>query len=396
MSKRQVEPMKAVSFVLFICVILLQSCDVFYNTAQDLQGKGNAYYLYFGNNSNSANGAVYKYEINMTTGSLSAVVTYGLGSESSFIAIAPSRKYLYSDTYSGTGINIHTIDGRDGSLGAGVHWNYGASPNGMILVHPNGNFILGTSLSTGEIYDVAISASDGTLSPANMPLSGSNSLTSGPKVFAIKPSGDFLYVANYNTNVINRYALNPLTGIISSPITAADQFATGTSPQAIVVHPSLPYLYVANDNPDETIQSYAINNATGALTPNGATVSIAGGPTCLVIDPTGNFLYCVNSWMPSTISGFRINQSNGTLSALTGSPYASTYSVSGTITLQYCAIDPTGKFLYAPVVNESPAPGHIEGFAIDQTTGNLTHLSDSGWEYPDNAAANPVIIGIEQ
>jgi 6-phosphogluconolactonase len=381
---------RKIVFILISFFFILNSCDVFEKAVRpDEPPTGYKYFLYVCNNTNSIDGTIYKYEIDMSTGSLMNYVNFNLGIENSYIAISPSKKCIYSTLPSGGWrIQVYPIIGNDGSIGIPTIFNPGFATDGMLLIHPNGKFLFGSSIGSNYLFDAPISA-DGTLSAGF----DTSSLIDSPKSFSIKPTGEFVYVINYNTDFINKYAINPATGLISTPITSADQSATGSLPQAIVIHPSLNYLYVATDNPTDTIQSYSINATTGDLTLNGGTNAINDGATCLTIDPSGNFLYCANSWTPSTISGFRINQLNGTLSALPGSPYAID-NVIGKV--YYITIDPTGKYLYAPINGDN----FIEGYSIDRSTGVLTHLFPlSGWSYaaPNfKNANNAVIISIKQ
>ena len=81
---------------------------------------------------------------------------------------------------------------------------------GAIKVHPNGRFLYATNrVGLNEMMSYAI-AEDGTLS-----LTGRFS-THGemPRDFAIDPSGQFLLVANQNTDNIVTFDINPETGVL--------------------------------------------------------------------------------------------------------------------------------------------------------------------------------------
>jgi 6-phosphogluconolactonase (cycloisomerase 2 family) len=304
--------------------------------------------------------------------------------------VDPSNKYLYSEQPSGNGLRTFTIAG-DGSLGSAAAWNLGYSPNGMIAVHPNGNFLYGTSLAGNNIYDVVI-LSNGSLD--TLPAGSSSSLINAPKAFAIKPTGEFAYVANYGNNTINRYQIDPGTGVITSPLSGLDIIGTVTNPMAIAIHPTLDYLYAVGDN-SLAIQCYSIDPGTGLLTVNGGTAATsAQGSTCLVIDPSGQHLYCVNSWYQSTIDVYKISQIDGSLSMIAGSPYYVPGSTAAGIVMEYITIDPTGKFLYGTIYDGTGTQGSVEGYSINQSTGELTYINS--WTYPHYYASNPVIAVVEQ
>ncbi|HEY1406641.1 MAG TPA: beta-propeller fold lactonase family protein, partial [Spirochaetota bacterium] len=307
--------------------------------------------------------------------------------ESSYLAIHPSQKFLYSETKGGNAIRVFPINQLDGALTPVSVWLLGYSPDLEIAIHPDGKFLFGSSFTPlGRVYDELINA-DGSLSTLSVPLSSDSSL-SAPKSFAIKATGDYMFVADYNNNCVKIFSIDQGTGYLGFPTT----MGTDTNPMAVATHPMLNYLYVASVWWSR-IQSYSINPSTGGLTVTGTPVGTGSGPNFLVIDPTGNFLYCVNRTYPSTISGYRISQSDGTLTSLPGSPYAVTNSTTVAKVLEHIAIDPTGKYLYAPV----SGAGSVEGYSIDPSTGVLTHLLPlTGWSNPGTLATNPVVAAIAQ
>ncbi len=343
------------------------------------------YFLYFGNNVGGAPGDIYRYEIDMSTGSLSTVIPSGLGFQNGYLAVSPSQKILYSTAALLSGVFSYVVNSPDGSLDVQTIWIDGTfSPDYTITVHPNGNFLIGASAGGGQIYNVKIMP-DGTLFPGPTPNSIGSPTIDGITGFAIKPTGDFIYVSNQNPpGNLNQISIDQLTGAIAVPASTS----TTHTLTSIVIHPTLQYLYVAYTTVPRIIV-YSINGS-GALTPTGATVPITqDGPTSLVIDPTGNFLYCLSSYFPAEISGYRINQSVGSLSVLAGSPYTIPDRPGITVD-SYMTIDPTGNYLYVPL----KVTGFVDGYSINHTTGELTYIGNQS--YPGVNAANPVIIKVQQ
>ncbi|UEG52800.1 lactonase family protein [Mucilaginibacter daejeonensis] len=97
----------------------------------------------------------------------------------------------------------------------------------------------------------------------------------------VSPDGRFLYATNRGTaNEIVVYAINAESGLL----TFIERHDTGGNhPRNFVIDPAGNYLLVANKN-SNNIVVYKINHTTGKLTPNGNTVEI-DSPTCLKFTP---------------------------------------------------------------------------------------------------------------
>src|SRR5690348_633536 len=114
------------------------------------------------------------------------------------------------------------------------------------------------------------------------------------------------------------------------------------------------------------IQAFSIDN--GLLTPLASTSdadlsrSITGN---MLVAASGKFLLVTDS-TGSHIKLFSINQKTGSLTPVSGSPFAIGGQGSGSL-----AMDPSGKYLYAPYLNG------VAAFTFDISTGALTVLSNS-------------------
>ncbi len=132
--------------------------------------------------------------------------------------------------------------------------------------------------------------------------------------------------------------------------------------------------------PTNAIYGWSINASTGALT------ALSGFPVGIVLnlpivgynqynvitDPAGNFLFISDSGQ-NEIMVFAINSSTGALTAVPGSPFATTIEP-GNI-----ATDGLGKYLYV-CIDGSHTGSVIEGFTIG-STGVLTAMS-SLFDFP--------------
>jgi 6-phosphogluconolactonase len=99
-------------------------------------------------------------------------------------------------------------------------------------------------------------------------------------------------------------------------------FVTGLFPTDVIVAPTGNLLYVVNYNAD-TVEGYAIDTVTG--TPSGAVgafaTAVGAGPTCVAIDPSlGTNLYTSNG-LDNTVTGDKVNINTGGLTGVQNSPF---------------------------------------------------------------------------
>jgi 6-phosphogluconolactonase len=173
-------------------------------------------------------------------------------------------------------------------------------------------------------------------------------------------------------------------------------FATNPRPVALALHPSKNFLYVANQTAS-TVSGYAVDHATGVLTPVGTALSptplcpAATPPACsnpvgLGINSAGTFLYVLNQGtaaappnpaVPATISIFSIDASRGILTPIAGSPFSFASLVSPNP--QFLVVSPSAGLLYV----SNGVSGTVSAFTIG-TSGTLTEVAGS----PFTAGAN--------
>lgn len=151
---------------------------------------------------------------------------------------------------------------------------------------------------------------------------------SGAQAVSIKPD-PFVYSVNTNDGTITAFAINSATGGLT-PVPGSP-FPAGTTPRKMAVV-SDTFAYVVGGGNTGTVTAFAITPTTGVLSQVGAPLSCGSFPNSLVADPTGQFLYV------NTGHGFSIAPTTGALTPLPGSPFT---GLGGPL-----AMDPRGKFLY--------------------------------------------------
>jgi len=254
--------------------------------------------------------------------------------------------------------------------------------------HKTFAYVIGSG--TNEIFEFRVQG-NGTLAPLGQPNfpAGSN-----PSSLTQHTSGDFMYVTNFSGNNLTQLDINknsgnlsvPTTTSVVTPVNPPNIFPAGIGPIAVVMSPTQPFLFVANQTSGD-IFVYTVDPGAGGLgtaAGNPAPVPVAGtasNPSAMAISPKGNFLFVANG-PQGTVSAFAIGD-KGALTAVPGSPFA----LAAGATPVSLAVEHTGRFLYAA----DPAHNAVLGFAIGGN-GALTAINGSPFaagSLPSALASDP-------
>ncbi|MCE9592849.1 MAG: beta-propeller fold lactonase family protein [Planctomycetes bacterium] len=187
------------------------------------------------------------------------------------------------------------------------------------------------------------------------------------------PSGRFVYALDDATNDVALYSIDPKTGELS----AGGIFPTGNGPWSLSFDAAGCHGYLLC-RADETVESYAIDHATGAVTPIGAPIFLGGGPQAMHLDASSRFLYVAETWR-SKVQALALDATTH-LPTLRGAAIASGETP---VDLE---IDPAGRFLYTANLRSHD----LSRFAIDATTGELSSLDSVGTGvFPSDVAIDP-------
>jgi DNA-binding beta-propeller fold protein YncE len=201
-------------------------------------------------------------------------------------------------------------------------------------IHPNGRFIY-LATDAGSFGNVCAFAFD-PVAQTLTPVPGSPFRAGiGTSSIALDPSGTFAYATNLDDGTVSAFGVDAVTGSLTS--VTGSPFAAGTYPISVVVESTGRYVYVANNSPEAatgTISGFAINAATGGLTPlPGSPYAAPRGPWALAADPRGKYLYLA----ARRNQAYAINPGNGALT-----PVGGDFGPPG----QGVAVDPSGRFVY--------------------------------------------------
>ena len=211
----------------------------------------------------------------------------------------------------------------------------------------------GNILNTASFNGSAMTASVGNLVP---------SLGAGAGSDMVVVNKAFLYLTwlpqGGSVGQVLGFSINHSNGSLT-PLSGSP-FLTGTSKvDTIVADPQGRYLVVGN-SANGDLSSLAINSTTGALTltPNSPLTNNSMTPTNLVIDGTGNYVYVTEVSHGGNVFGFAVDQTTFDLTTLPGSPFF--------LGVTRVASEPTGAYLLA-----NDGSSNIDVISIETGTGIL-------------------------
>jgi 6-phosphogluconolactonase len=327
----------------------------------------------------SASKGIYPLRLDLATGALTEAGAPAESVSPSFLALHPSGRFLYAVNETGGsakeegGVSAFAIDARTGGLsflnqqssrgGAPCHLaldakgrhvlvaNYGGGSVAVLPVQSSGRLDAATTfvqhqghsvdpgrqkgphahwidLDTANRYafvaDLGLDqvlvykydAAKGGLTP-HQPPAARVAPAAGPRHGAFHPGGRHFYVINELSSTVTAFAYDPATGALSE-LQTLSTLPAGYSGQSftaeIAVRPDGKFLYGSNRGHD-TIAVFAIDPATGKLTPAGHQSTLGKRPRNFAIDPTGVYLLAANQ-DSDTIAVFRIDKASGGLTAV--------------------------------------------------------------------------------
>lgn len=283
---------------------------------------------------NAATASITQYDLNPLTGALSSKTPAQVdaGAHPNSITVSPDGRSAYVANGggvpgpSGNTIGQYDVDpltGRltpkdppfvpaGGSLEAPVE----------VALTPDGRSAFVTTTVHALQYDV--DPATGELSPKDPAVVGT---PESPFYVAVAPDGRSAYFRNSHS--VTQFDVDPATGELS-PKTPASVLA-GSGPGEIAVGVDARSLYTADGN-DNTVSQYDISLATGTLSPKTpATVPTGNLPVGIALHPDGRSFYVANSnnGVPgpgNTISQYAIDPATGTLSPKTPSAVAAGFN----------------------------------------------------------------------
>lgn len=297
-----------------------------------------------GNYKGDKSGAVSAFAIDAKTGKLTLlnqIASRGAGP--CYISIDKSGKHVLVANYDSGSIAVFPVltDGRLGEASAFVqHTGHGTNPERQeaphahsIDVSPDDHFAIVDDLGLDQTLVYPFDSSKGTLN-ANAANVAKAAPGSGPRHFALSPSGKFGYVINEMASTVSAFSYDSAGSLTQlQTISALPKDFTGHSEAAeILIHPSGKFLYASNRGYD-SIAVFAIDQSKGTLTPIEFTSTKGTSPRNFEIAPGGKLLLVGNE-KSDNIMTFRIDPQTGRLT-----PTGNALNISQPVCIRFMATD---------------------------------------------------------
>ena len=285
---------------------------------------------------------IYAWRFQPATGKLTAIGLVGETTSPSFLAIHPTRKFLYA---------VNEIS------------NYEGKRAGSVTA-----FAMDTKTGQLKLLNTVTSRGD------------------GPCHLALDPTGRWLYVANYGGGSVAEYPVHEDGSLGES--SAFDQHAgssvnrqrqAGPHAHETVLSPDGKTVFVPDLGLDQ-ILSYKV----GGLTPNDPPyikIAPGAGPRHMAFTPNGRYAYVMTEMTASVVA---LRYEGGKFEELQTLPTA---ELGANISGAEIAVHPNGKFVYS----STRGANSIGVFAINADKGTLTQVerTPSGGKTPRNFAIDP-------
>jgi 6-phosphogluconolactonase len=337
---------RSTALTLLLVALALGALSVVGDVAEAARQK---YLFYVGTYTDHGSKGIYAYRFDSATGKSTSL---GLAAESvapSFVAIAPSGRFLYA---------VNEISKFNGQ-------------------------------PTGAVSAFAIQSKTGKLTLLNqVPSRGE-----GPAHIALDRSGKYALVSNYDRGSIAVFPvladgrLGEATAFVQHKGSSVNkERQEGPHAHAAVFSPDNRFVVVADLGLDQLLV-YRFDATAGSLGSDPQIVKAVpgAGPRHLVFDATGRYIYVINE-MQSRVVTYAYDAANGTLSELQ-IVSALPKGFAGTSTAAEIEMHLSGKFLFA----SNRGDDSIAVFAVDPKDGTLTpvEIDSSGGKTPRNFALDP-------
>lgn len=308
--------------------------------------------------------------------------------------VAAQARYAYLSNQGDSTISQYSVSAATGAFTPLTPATVPAQIPQQVVVSPNGLFAYSISQTppTSSAVLFHIDPTTGLLSPS-APSVATQVGTGGFNHAAIDPTGQFLFVVDYNgdgsvAGTVGSYSIDQISGAL----TLVNTVATGKGPTDVLVDHTGKYLYVTN-NADNNISEYSIatDGTLAALTP--ATVDGVDGPQFGAVDPANKYVYIPNgNPTPGTVSVYSIGTGGVLTSVLTTLTVPSAPVITGSTFLVNAAVDPTNKYVY--FLDSPVTTGAVYGFNVTGTGALGAALPSSPYALSTSASDGTAPIGI--
>ncbi len=231
--------------------------------------------------------------------------------------------HYHSGVVAALPINPDGTLGAPGSLirheGRGVHPQRQEAPHvHSVTLSPDNRFVIVCDLGIDRIFTYALDPATARLTPAATPWIAT-APGAGPRHAAFSTDGQFVFVINELANTLASYRYATATGaltLVDLQPTLPAGFSGESTTAEVRVHPNGRFVYGSNRGHD-SIAVFALDSATGRLSPAGHTPSGGRNPRNFALSPDGAWLVSAHQDSDS-LRVFRVEPQTGQLSPVAG------------------------------------------------------------------------------
>jgi 6-phosphogluconolactonase len=359
----------------FLLSGLMIAAMTFASAAREPAPPKGGYLVYVGTYTGPQSKGIYVFHFNPVTGQVTDPELAGEAGNPSWLAIDPTRRFLYAvSEYNGdkSSLSAFGIDRATGKLtllntvpaggrSAVYTWIDNTGKNALVANYHGGSVVVRRIKEDGSLGEQT----------AFVQHTGSSVTPRQSQPFAhsiyLSPDNRFALVPDLGLDKVVVYRFDVAKGTLAPNDPPFAKIKPGSGPRHLAFHPNGKWVYLVAEI-SRTVTQFAWDANRGALTELQTISALSlsnvppgrAGTAEVQVAPSGRFLYASNRG-PDTIAVFSINPKDGSLTAVEQVP------TQGTMPRSF-SLDPTGSYLFAANQNTN----NIVVFHVDRKTGRLT------------------------
>ena len=332
--------------------------------------------VYIGTHGSGPGQGIFYAQLDPTTGKLGSLELVAEVDRPTWLARDPRRLVLYAVSETGNdgksqgGVYSLGIDPASGKLHIIGHTQSGGGGATNLNYDPRSETVFVANYGTGQVSAVPVEASGGLSNVSSVQTdigSGPSRRQAGPHAHGVvlDPSGHFLLAADLGADRVFIYRFDPRTRTLTPNNPPFAQLPAGSGPRHLAFTPNGRFVFLDTELSGEVYSfrwnaqaSRLIQASKIALDPPGFAGTRSAAE--LAVSHDGRFLY-VSNRATSTVQVYAIDRQTAALTLVQTIP-------GGGLVPWSFGIDPTGKWMI--VANQQS--GNLAEFSIDRRTGLLS------------------------
>ena len=315
---------------------------------------------------------IFVFKLEPADAGLSPRGTFDAGAGSSFLAVHPSKRWLYAVNENSSMVASFAIDAGTGGLTFINRVSSQGNGPAHVSVHPSGRYAMVANYGGGTVAVYPITAGGALGAPSDTDATGMNA-----HQIISDATGTSVYVPCLGVDRVAQFDFSD-AGVLTPKTPPAVGTDAGAGPRHLDLHPNGRWAYLINER-GLTLSALDVTNGrlTHKQTLSTVPAGASGGSTAEVfVHPAGHSVYGSNRTPHNTIVHFSLD-ANGLMTLVGRTPNGGS--------ARSFALSPDGTLML--VANQGA--GTIVAMRVDPTNGNLTSLGPVA-----SGLGNPAYVGI--